>query len=204
MKIPEPNLTAQNLASARKLLLLVTSLLDKKGIPYYLEGGTLLGIVRDKELLPWDHDVDLAAPVEYANAILKLRYKLLFRGYKLSVRRSTQALGPVKIGDYSVIKIKPIGGYFIRWFMPRYTSFIVLDLFLKTTDQTHTYWQAKGKFMRVTNRYYQSNEEVEYAGRMLKVPNHYRDFLTDKYGDWSIPVKEWDCGRDERTIVTHP
>ena len=42
MKIPEPNLTAQNLASARKLLLLVTSLLDKKGIPYYLEGGTLL------------------------------------------------------------------------------------------------------------------------------------------------------------------
>lgn len=197
----EPALTAQNLASARKMLLLVTSMLDENKIPYYLEGGTLLGLVRDKELLPWDHDVDLAAPIEYAPAILKLRFQLLLRGYKLSVRKSTQTFGPVKAGDYSVIKIKPIFGYFIRWFLPKYTSFIVLDLFLKTSDETHTYWQAQGKFMRVTNQYYKTFEEIEYAGHLLKVPNRYCDFLTDKYGNWSVPVKNWNCGEHELTIV---
>jgi len=33
------------------------------------------------------------------------------------------------------------------------------------------------------------------------VPNAYRDYLTEKYGDWSVPVKEWDCAVDERTLV---
>lgn len=199
----EPTLTASNLVSARKLLLLVTRLLDENNIPYYLEGGTLLGLVRDKELLPWDHDVDLAAPVEYAPAIVKLKFRLLLRGYKLSVRKSTQSFGPIKVGDYSVIKIKPIAGYFIRWFVPRYSSFIVLDLFLKTSDELHTYWQAQGKVMRVSNHYYKSFEEIEYAGHTLKAPSHYGDFLTEKYGDWSIPIKNWNCGTDELTIVRH-
>ena len=38
----------------------IIDLLNKKNIPYYLEGGALLGSVRDADLLPWDNDTDLS------------------------------------------------------------------------------------------------------------------------------------------------
>ena len=35
-------------------------ILEKNDIPYWLCQGTLLGIIRDDELIPWDHDIDIA------------------------------------------------------------------------------------------------------------------------------------------------
>ena len=196
----KPSLTSSNLSNARKVLFTVTSLLDANNIPYHLEGGTLLGIVRDQELLPWDDDVDISVPLEYAQEILKLKWQLLLKGYRLSTRKSKKDVGPIKVGHYSLFKIKPIVGYYLRWFTPD-SELVVLDLFMKVKDQTHTYWQAKEKVMRVENKFYESFETVDYLGQTLKVPNHYRDYLTEKYGNWSIPVKEWNCGENELTIV---
>ena len=53
-------LTEKNLETARELLLRAVRVLDEAGIRYHLEGGTLLGLVRDGDLLPWDHDVDIS------------------------------------------------------------------------------------------------------------------------------------------------
>lgn len=197
-----PQLTSNNLLAARKLLFTVTSLLDERGIRYHLEGGTLLGIVRDQDLLPWDHDVDISIPVEQAEQLLKLRWTLLLMGYKMSVRKSQVDAGPIRKHQYSVIKIKPLAGYLKYWLVPpEKKNFVVLDIFMKTSDATHTYWQAKDKVMRVERRYYHTHETVDYLGHAMKVPNDYRGYLTEKYGDWSIPVREWDCGENELTIV---
>ncbi|KYK22471.1 hypothetical protein AYK24_02020 [Thermoplasmatales archaeon SG8-52-4] len=35
-------------------------ILDKKNINYWLDEGTLLGAVREKKLIEWDHDIDLS------------------------------------------------------------------------------------------------------------------------------------------------
>ena len=34
-------------------------LLAKNDIPYWVCHGTLLGLIRDKRLIPWDHDIDI-------------------------------------------------------------------------------------------------------------------------------------------------
>jgi len=198
----KPVLTKGNLSNARKILFTVTDLLDSKNIPYHLEGGTLLGIVRDKDLLPWDNDVDISIPLRFAHDFKRLRVALLAKGYKISIRTSSVDAGPIHKNDLSVIKVKPLWSYLFHWLIPTLKEkLIVLDVFTKSHDDTHTYWQAKNKVMRVANRYYQSYETVTYGGRELKVPNHYKDYLTEKYGDWRIPVKEWDCGLNELTIV---
>ena len=36
------------------------SILKNNDINYWVCQGTLLGIIRDNELIPWDHDIDLA------------------------------------------------------------------------------------------------------------------------------------------------
>lgn len=41
------------------LLREVKEVLDKHSIEFWLDGGTLLGAVRDGEIIPWDNDIDL-------------------------------------------------------------------------------------------------------------------------------------------------
>ena len=38
----------------------ICSLLGKNKINYWVCHGTLLGIIRENRLLPWDHDIDIA------------------------------------------------------------------------------------------------------------------------------------------------
>jgi lipopolysaccharide cholinephosphotransferase len=55
--------------------------------------------------------------------------------------------------------------------------------------------------MRVDKKFYNTYDTIDFEGYTYKIPSHYKEYLTLKYGDWSIPVKEWNCGIDERTIV---
>ena len=195
-------LNFKNIQKARKMLFCSTDFLNKYNIPYFLEGGTLLGIVRDGDLLPWDHDVDISINYQDAEKFDKLRWKFYFKGYRVTRRRGIQSYGPIKPNDYRIFKMKPIGLAFFKMFFPALAEkMVVLDIFVKTDDDTHTYWQSMGKILRVDKSHYQSIEEVELMGRKLSVPFNYKDYLTAKYGDWSIPVKEWLCKEDEKAIV---
>lgn len=201
MSTKEPRLNATNLKKAKKILIDVVNLLDKYNVDYHLEGGTLLGLVRDGDLLPWDHDVDISILCKDALSFLKLRKNFFLKGYKVTIRKSLDDFGPIVNGDYSVFKVKPILPYMLQIFYPKEKeNYIVLDVFVKTSNETHIFWQAKGKVMRVDSRYYNTFEIVCALGRTFKVPNHYKDYLTEKYGDWSVPIKVWDCGENEKTI----
>ena len=57
-------------------------ILEKNDIPYWLCQGTLLGIIRDDELIPWDHDIDIA--VWYSKKLNeKLKTIMTSHKYKL-------------------------------------------------------------------------------------------------------------------------
>ena len=49
----KPQLSKKNLQRAKKILFDVVDLLEGQNIGYHLEGGTLLGMVRDNGILPW-------------------------------------------------------------------------------------------------------------------------------------------------------
>lgn len=44
---------------ATQMLNEVVDILDRNNVEYMLDCGTLLGVIRENRLLPWDTDVDL-------------------------------------------------------------------------------------------------------------------------------------------------
>jgi phosphorylcholine metabolism protein LicD len=200
--IKYPKLTDKNLVRARKVLFDVLDFCDSQNIDYYLEGGTLLGLVRDGELLPWDHDIDLSISVNDVEKFVANKKLLAKKGYRLTSRKIHEDIGGFKKGQYRVFKVKKRIPSILKAVLPIFHKYMVVaDIFVKADDETHTYWQAMEKIMRVDKIYYSKYETIKYLGQRIKVPYKYKDYLTEKYGDWSFPIKEWNCARDESTVI---
>jgi len=46
------------------MLTALTDIMEKHGVTYWLDGGTLLGSYRHGRFLPWDDDIDLSVPIK--------------------------------------------------------------------------------------------------------------------------------------------
>ena len=192
-----------NLFKARKLLADIINYLDFLEIEYHLEGGTLLGFVRDGEFLEWDHDIDLSIPSRFTEKFYANRRFLWKKGYRVTKRSSIIDIGPIKKGELRVFKVKSLLRSFRSMFSARVrNSMLVADIFIKFDDESHTFWIAKERVMKASSEFYKGYEEIEYNGRNYKVPVNFRGYLTHKYGDWTTPVKEWDCAIDEKSIIS--
>ncbi|HPF94567.1 MAG TPA: LicD family protein [Tenuifilaceae bacterium] len=197
-----PELTKRNLARARKVLFDVVDFLENEGIGYHLEGGTLLGLVRDGDLLPWDHDIDLSISVNDAERFAANKTKLAKKGYRITQRKMHKDIGGLKKDNYRIFKVKRFWPSLLKAIFPIFHKhMVVADIFVKANDDQFTYWQAMEKILRVDKEHYASFETVLYMGRELRIPNMHEKYLTEKYGDWSVPKKDWVCANDEKTIV---
>ena len=197
-----PKLTDKNLIRARKVMFDVIDFFEEEKIEYYLEGGTLLGIVRDGDLLPWDHDIDLSISLKDAERFAANKSKIAKKGYRITERKMHKDIGGLKKNQYRIFKVKKFWPSILKVIFPIFKKYMVVaDIFVKADDDKYTYWQAMEKILRVDKVYYSSFESIEYLGRKLRIPYKYKDYLTEKYGNWSVPVKDWVCANDEKTIV---
>lgn len=70
-----------------EILDFIHPLLTKHKIPHWLNFGTLLGAVRDQNLIPWDEDIDIGVWEEDVPRILKLEKIILSGGFRVLVNR---------------------------------------------------------------------------------------------------------------------
>lgn len=189
-------LEGDNLRVAKKMLLEVIDILNARGVIYHLEGGTLLGIVRDGDLIPWDKDTDISIPADqvekFKACIPAIRMKL----WRVVTRRAKKDAPAWRAGDYRAFKIKNRSLLFFL------SGNLCLDVFVKYVKEPFVYCIAKEKILRVDAKFYRSYEEISYEGRKVKVPNHYEEYLAARYGDWRTPVKEWDVAIHDLTVVS--
>ena len=110
--------------------------------------------------------------------------------------------GPMKKGDIRILKVKPIWHSLAsNFYPPLLKTILAADIFMKFEKDEEVFWVAKRKIMKVPAHHYKGFDTIEYNGRLYRTPVNYDEYLTLKYGDWKIPVKEWNCGIDEKTIV---
>jgi len=84
------------------LLFDACTILESAGINYWICHGTLLGIVREGRILPWDHDIDIGV---WSNEVTKSTILGLFskNGYvKEDIDEDNQCLHLIKSGKFKV------------------------------------------------------------------------------------------------------
>lgn len=173
----------------RRQLLDTIDLLDEHDIIYHLEGGTLLGVVRDGDLLPWDKDTDLSIMSQDADRLQPVLNDLKARGWRISQRTFKQDECFARQVEPRLVKVKD-------HFLGILAGANTLDLFVKYIHEGHAYWVASSNVMRVSAHHYQGYDEIEWQGRMVKLPADHVGYLTAKFGDWHTPVKDWHCDRE--------
>lgn len=60
-----------------EVLCIIDDICKKEGIPYFLDGGTELGAVREKDIIPWDDDIDIKLDWKYYKAFREAMKKNL-------------------------------------------------------------------------------------------------------------------------------
>ncbi len=191
-------LTGNIEVTARKMLKDVCGILDKNDIPYTLEGGTLLGIIRENRLLPWDNDMDLTISDQYLDKLIKIRWKFWLAGYRTRIRRSKKDMPHFPKGSVRLVKIQT------RRFI--FKGYSLLDIFIKKKVDDSYFWTVgiKNPVLKSARaHFYEDMTRHQFDGYAYSVPEKYEDYLAYRYGDWKTPVKEYDFKKDDKAIVNN-
>jgi len=81
LRIKEP----LNKLEAVKVLKEVKICLDGAGVEYWLDQGSLLGAIRDKDFIPWDTDIDIGAMYSGFNKIVQKISEFQRRGFLVRI-----------------------------------------------------------------------------------------------------------------------
>ncbi len=188
-------------AEAKAVMLLekIADLLEKDGNEYWLDGGTLLGAVRDGKLIPWDHDLDLGlkykSDEQIRNLVKSLKKKFYVRVLPFSRKNHIWQLG-----KYRVLKVYPRKFRFGR-------GRLCADIFIfyegtleKTREPVYKYgvWDQNAVH---DHHVLERLSSLTFYGRKYSVPGEPEEFLEAKYGkDWQTPKKNWHVSLDDKTL----
>ncbi|HRD19208.1 MAG TPA: LicD family protein, partial [Candidatus Marinimicrobia bacterium] len=175
------------LEKSLRLLERATTFLEKYNIPYWLEGGTLLGIIRENRLLPWDNDLDISIRSEDFDRLRRILPKFFYQGMIAKVRGHKIDDPPFQKGEVRLIKVYATKYLFFK-------TPLVLDIFVKKKLDDQYYWVVGVKRRAkkaVPARFYDELTTVQFNHKTYSIPKLTDEYLTYRYGDWRTPVKTW-------------
>ena len=181
-----PDCCVRNLS---RLLIESAEFFSRHGIHYWLDGGSLLGIVREQGLLSWDRDVDFGFHAHQEQAI--------FEAFVFEGKPHRTDIGDVGFVLESGLFYVPNWGRDYAGNpapIPRIYFSPINRLY---ADLYPYYRTAPGKFGigRIGPFTYDINEQnvlelssLEWNGSMILTPSNAENYLAQRFGnDWHVP-----------------
>lgn len=191
-------LNGKNGVIALELLDNIADVFDKFGVRYWLDFGTLLGIVRENRILPWDTDMDIsimdADQDKVAEFVLP---ELKRRGYRTYTRHYKEDDETLPKGRVRAFRARNNRLKFLR-------GFVKIDIFVMYEKDKFLYWYELGAKHKVPIDTLQSFDTINFNGRDYSKPKDHDAHLTYHYGDWRVPNKEFDSRVDNFRTLSDP
>lgn len=162
-------------------LVQVKEVFDKHEIKFCLSHGTMLGIWRDGNFIPWDDDVDIALFIsdkdKFPKAIDELR-NLGFFIPPCNPSPQGKANPNTETPYYDFVAIKD-GEKIEGWFFEKIGKYYIYD------------FPRCGNDLKHDEKYYDELADMKWKDVIWKIPNHIEDWLVMMYGkSWNIPQPE--------------
>ena len=182
LKKPKPFLDKATIDLAKDILKTISQNAYNDDVELFVDTGTLLGIVRDNTIMPWDDDIDFAFNISNTKNIdfdIKLWVTKVLEKSDLPVSFDISAL---------VDKSGTIVDIAIDFKSDIYNPFRTSINIRKDIDGNSVELSALGLYY-APSKYFSKYELIEWEGVKLKVPYKYKDYLTFVYGDWKTVKK---------------
>ena len=167
----------------------LTNLLKRNKIPYWLTYGTLLGMIRNKDIIPGDIDFDIGAHSNSAETMLELNNEIRDKGYEFIWRYNK---------DDMKVRVNMTAPNNTKMFLKlNYNNKTVGDIFLyhPLKDGNFRVYEPLHKILTFQNSlifaYQIENlEEIKVENEVYSVPNFANCTLRFIYGDmWIYPMR---------------
>jgi len=151
---------------------------------YFGDYGTMLGVVRDKQFIRYDDDVDYSI----IEGTLSPRILLdLFNGkdgfefshafeFREKIAQVTFLYKKIEVDFFYIYEDGKIG---------------IAPLFLPTIECPYHSIGNSWDAVYLERPAIQEIKPYDFMGVNIMIPGNYDDILTNCYGDWRIPVKKW-------------
>jgi hypothetical protein len=184
-----------------KVFLYTSQILQVNCIDYCICNGTLLGIIRDSMLIPWDLDIDLAV----FDLTIRETLILIFteKGFELiddgnSSDYITFLYQDVKV-DFNFFRQR--NDLLISlWSVPKNIGvfYQLIRIFLKLEikiPKLKMFWKLEG--YKVPSEYVFPLSTMPYRGEMIWIPNRPKEALEYIYGsNWNTPKQNYDWRKE--------
>lgn len=178
--------TTVDIEKIRSLLKVTIGIMNDNNIPYFVAEGTLLGIIRDGDLIKWDTDGDIIVINQDKFKLLNIIQENLPPGYILSVGCCQSRI------------IEPVKNNFVDIFFYETTSSGKVQPCSHLHRWSDTYFSWLSNFFAMSS--FQTKDifplkQMNWDGVAISIPNNVDRVLETQYGSsWKTPIKrkEWE------------
>jgi len=159
------------LRALRQTARYVFEVMRSRNIRYWLEGGTLLGAVRNGDIIPWDYDVDIGI---YQDDIERFEILRFCRDKQEAyVDKEGYVWEKAREGDF----------YRVQYSQTNHLHVDIFPFFSRNGTMTkNTWFETHRQDTEFPESFVQWLEQIKFIGVNASIPNNAKQFLELKFG----------------------
>lgn len=181
LKKATPFVNPSSLLLGRHIIVSLNAMAMKQSIPLVADFGTLLGLVRDSDIIHWDDDIDFSVPLDFADSV----ENLLLAFVRVDTSKVRWKVERVEGKNNNFV------GLLLKFDDPDglHAEFTTSVCFRELVDGKSVHMPSLGMWYS-PEKHFNDIDTLSWRGESVQVPSEYKEYLTFQYGDWNVPKKD--------------